>query len=272
LLFGIFGLFGLFGLYTTTQFGDVVDGTIKAPTLPPRVSATGMSLYLDSNGVANSPVALVTALAYGGMNSDGTPAANVIYAARSNAIYVRTSTNAGNSFDYSASVSTDIQSIVLDPNNWKVAYAVGAGAVYATVDGGKNWKNITGQLAPFNSGLDAVQLIKANGHDYLLVGGADGVFVTQDPLGVPTPTQKNNYQKLPSGPPVNPWTALNAIPTTPDGVQPGLPHVLVTQISYTPSMTLTTPGGPEKRGDVLLISTLGRGRGLPDFQRVDPIG
>ena len=52
--------------------------------------------------------------------------------------------------------------------------------------------------------------------------------------------------------PVSPgltWSALNV----------GLPHVLVTQISYTPSMTLQTVDGPQERGDVLLISTLGRG-------------
>ena len=223
-------LFGLNGVYETTNFGDVVSQIVG-----------GVKFSLPA---FTAPV--VTALAYGGMNSDGIAAENVIYAARSNVIYVRTNTNAPN-FDYSASVSTKIQSIVLDPKNWKVAYAVGGGAVYATVNGGKSWKNITGLLAPFNSNLGAVQLIKANGHDYLLVGGTDGVFVSQDPLGVPN--QTNNYQVLPSGSPGILWSALNV----------GLPHAQVTQISYTPSIMLTTPGGLQNRGDVLLISTLGGG-------------
>ena len=229
-------LLGYYGLYTSADNGNTV------------------SLVLP---VSNQPV---TALAYGGKNPGGTDAANVIYAARGKVIWVR-GPGGANVLFYSASVSssTPISSIVLDPNNWQVAYAVGsssvggAGAVYATVNGGHSWKNITGNLAPFNSGLDAVQIValyNGNGmpiHDELLVGGADGVFFTQDPLGAPNaPT----YPLNPSTAPAVIWTAWNV----------GLPHAPVTDISYTPSLMLKVNGVANTTvGNVLVVSTLGRG-------------
>ncbi len=246
-------LLGYNGIYTTIGFGDLVNQTLKPAGSP----ANGLNV----NGVATNSNARVTALAYGGMNPNGSPAPNVIYAARLTIIYVRTSTNATNIFDYSAKVSTPIKSIVLDPNNWQVAFAVGAasvggaGAVYATINGGRTWTNITGQLAPFNGGLDAVEIMKLppsgtfpNGRDALLVGGAAGVFVAYNPLGNPNGT--NTYQAIPAASPGLTWTALNV----------GLPHALVTQISYTPSMMLAVSGVANRaRGDVLLVATLGRG-------------
>ena len=149
----------------------------------------------------------------------------------------------------------------MDPHNWQVAYAVGttvtsgSGVVFATVNGGKSWTNITGNLAPFNAVLDAVQLIKLPpsfgfpfGQDALLVGGNDGVFVTYNPLGVPNAA--NTYQRIPANPSGITWAAWNT----------GLPHARVTQISYTPEMMLNVGGTLNTpTGNVLLVSTLGRG-------------
>src|SRR5262249_44182370 len=61
-----------------------------------------------------------------------------------------------------------------------------------------------------------------------------------------------SYQTLPIG-----NAALDNIPWAPLNL--GLPDVLVTDISYTPTMTLKTPSGSQTRGDVLLVSTLGAG-------------
>ena len=225
-------LVGYNGVYTTTSNGDIVSGIIGPVT----------------------PAQPVTALAYGGM-AGSTPKPNIIYAARGDTISVRT--GSGNVFNYSAVVPVArITSIVLDPNNWQVAYAAGSGSVFATVDGGHTWAEITGSLAVGgqSTGLDTVELVKLpagagfpDGEDALLVGGTNGVFASYNPLGVPNGT--NSYQMLPA--------ALNNVPWSPLNL--GLPGVLVSQISYTPTMTLKTPTGSQTRGNVLLISTLGAG-------------
>src|SRR5262249_55012445 len=112
-------LLGYYGLYASTN-GDILSKPI--------------------GDVAKSPDDVVTALAYGGMNANNTPAPDVIYAARGRVISVRT--GKGSSFNNTFAIPADvtITSIVLDPKNWKTGYAAGSGTageafVYATVDG-----------------------------------------------------------------------------------------------------------------------------------------
>src|SRR5262249_49966129 len=86
----------------------------------------------------------LSAVAYGGRNVDGSVNEDVIYRARFNEIRVRTGPNQA---DWKAEqkIGTDkITQIALDPTNWKVAYAVGGNRVWATVDGGDHWADITG--------------------------------------------------------------------------------------------------------------------------------
>ncbi len=302
-------------VYTTTNDGDIVSRTITDG-----FEGTGP----------------VSALAYGGRNPDGSAAPDVLYWARNNAIYVRTGAGATFTYDFVFPDGTSIKSIVLDPNNWQVAYAAGDNKVFATVNGGQSWTDITGNLGADATGLDTVQIVKIPGppnqpqKDALLVGGANGVFVSYNPLGVPNGT--NNYQRSP-GVKVGIATAPNGatevgstvtLKTAPlgalalsqgstvtitgvgvagyngtftvasvlsatsftytdpiTGLAPSggggvsrptptwsplngpvgnvLPNAVISQISYTPPMTLATPSGPQARGDVLLISTLGRG-------------
>ena len=130
---------------------------------------------------------LINALAYGGMNSDGTKNPDVFYAARSNWIFVRT--GADPQYDRQTEIpgAGKIVDIVMDPSNWQVAYAVDASHVWVTVDGGKKWTNITGDLAlnGNNTGLSTVEIIKGASADILLVGGTRGVFRTINPVGDP---------------------------------------------------------------------------------------
>ncbi|MDA1013146.1 MAG: DUF4347 domain-containing protein, partial [Planctomycetota bacterium] len=92
---------------------------------------------------ANTPT--VTALVYGGRNADGTLNKDVIYRARGNEIRVRSGSNNATDWGAAQTVGTDaITDIVVDPTNWKTAFAVGGDRVWATLDGGANWVDITG--------------------------------------------------------------------------------------------------------------------------------
>src|SRR5262249_21653409 len=89
----------------------------------------------------------VSALAYGGMNADGSPAPDVIFQARPTQIKV--STENGKSwptfFDLASVGATDkVTQITLDPENWRTAYATAGQKVFATRDGGATWADITG--------------------------------------------------------------------------------------------------------------------------------
>ena len=155
---------------------------------------------------------------------------------RGDVIYVRT----GNTPYYNREfqVTEAITDIVMDPTNWQVAYAVGSSKVFATVNGGTSWIDITGGLkaAGFNVGLTSVEVIKAGGTDVLLVGGTLGVFRATDPIDTSgTPAPRTNLA----------WAEFGS----------GLPNALVSDIDYTPARTY----GTRATGDVLSVSTMGRG-------------
>jgi hypothetical protein len=122
---------------------------------------------------------LVTALAYGGWDA-GRPEPNVLYAARGSTIYVRQPDGQVRS---KSTGGTDVTSIVLDPDNWQVAYAVDRQKVWTTTDGGTTWNSITGSLDELHARpLKCVQLIKTtSGDKVLLVGGLGGVYRLLNP-------------------------------------------------------------------------------------------
>ncbi len=202
-------LLGNVGLYETTgtNRGDVVQ----------RIGAKESSR--------------ITTLAYGGRNADGTPNAGVVYAVRENGrIYVRTGFGA-NFSDYAIATTGGpagrIYDIALDPDNWRIVYAVSDDRVYKSANAGANWSDITGTLAAglfaqSSRKLRTVEVVKtAAGQTAVLVGGAGGVYRALDPQGAAPPL----------------WSKLGF----------NLPNVLATDLRYEPS------------ADVLVAGTLGRG-------------
>jgi 6-phosphogluconolactonase (cycloisomerase 2 family) len=88
----------------------------------------------------------VSAVAYGG-RLKSVDAPGVMYVARGNLVFFRGHDGDSN-FDLMVEIPTagKITSIVMDPENYRVAYAVDANHVYATTDNGENWTDITGTL------------------------------------------------------------------------------------------------------------------------------
>ena len=83
----------------------------------------------------------VSALAYGGREG-GANKEQVLYVATTKQITVR---DANGRWGAPVTVGTGtINQVVLDPENWKVAYAVDDRHVYVTTDGGAHWADITG--------------------------------------------------------------------------------------------------------------------------------
>jgi Ca2+-binding RTX toxin-like protein len=122
----------------------------------------------------------VTAVAYGAFDNE-----HAIYVARGTKIFVRE--KEGGSFTESTiknsdgsstvTLSSDINDIVIDPNNWRTAYAVTNFNILRTLDGGQSWNRLAGyELA----GLQTVELI-TGATEILLIGAADGVYRIIEP-------------------------------------------------------------------------------------------
>ncbi len=175
---------------------------------------------------------------------------DVLYVGSSNQVWVRTTSggtlSAGGALqDKSGQAATDIRDVVVDPDEWTIAYAVdSSGHVYQTLDNGATWNDTTGNLLGLlesatnqQSGVDAnlwaVEVVRdvvipgevRTPNNLLVVGGAYGVF----------------YQTLdvdPSGEPV--WKRLGA----------ELPNAVVFDLDQ----------GVDVDGNAMLVaSTLGRG-------------
>ncbi|HMF14029.1 MAG TPA: sialidase family protein, partial [Gemmataceae bacterium] len=182
--------------------------------------------------IAGGSADMVTALAYGGKEPNGATLIDrpdVIYVARRNCIYVREPVAAGQPFPLGAALSPGvviagagtISDIVLDPNNWRTAYAIDSSHVYMTQDGGHTWNLIRGPAAA--SPYRTIEVVRTAGQQVLLLGGLGGVYRAIDPDPVTNLTPR--------------WSELGR----------GLPNVLVTDLHYNDT------------DKVLLAATLGRG-------------
>ena len=214
-------LLGRFGLYESSDAG----ATISSQTIVGKASRN--SEYFR-------------AVAFGG--SEGEVAA---YASFGGKIGVREPTQS--SFVLSRfrqlSNAKSISDIVVDPNDWKIAYAADpvANNVYGTVDGGKNWHVLSQNLKLQQpSSLELAKLKDARNRDVdvLLVGGVEGVFRAFNPAEHVTGSSQPA------------WSEFGA----------ALPNAIVKDISYTPAMKHRAPDGALRDiGDVLVVGTLGRG-------------
>jgi hypothetical protein len=146
----------------------------------------GNTVTIIDDRLADDP-AFVSAVAYGGINPDGTPNENVIYRARTR--YLRASSDGGMTWTSQKDVGVDttITQIAVDPKNWKTAYAVADnGKIFVTTDGGNNWADITAgalgatglpqqplrtaQLVPMDVPDLHFQMQNGNGYDVTLRG------------------------------------------------------------------------------------------------------
>ncbi len=75
-----------------------------------------------------------------------------------------------------------ILDIVIDPQDWRTAYAVDQSKVYMTTNAGADWTTISQKLN--NTNLRSLEIVETGGQTVLLVGGALGVYKTIDPAGV----------------------------------------------------------------------------------------
>ena len=174
-----------------------------------------------------------SALAYGGRKA-GANQVNVIYGARGNEIFVSLPNPDGTPGAFVRETkglesATAIHDIVLDSENYEIAYAVSDNAVYKRI-GADNWVVISQRLS--NPNLATVEFLREGGHDVLLVGGVAGVFRAVDPA------------------PGVRWTEFGA----------GLPNAAVRDVSFV-SVTPAAWENPRNlsRDDLLLAGTQGRG-------------
>ncbi len=165
----------------------------------------------------------VSALAYGGrIGTVDNP--DVIYVARRDGtIGVRTKLKGAFTFQKIKTASSIVK-IVLDPTNWKTAYAIDSTHVYRTTDGGATpWKVV----AEFpTEELRGLQFVRTATGTALVVGGMDGV-----------------YRKINPDDPASLWTHFGQ----------GLPHAPVYDLTFIGKDPSTTAD------DQLLVATLGRG-------------
>lgn len=127
--------------------------------------------------------------------------------------------------------ATLISDIVLDPDDFDIAYAISESTVYKRT-GPNTWVVISQQLRNFN--LKSLEIQKTGATTVLLVGGVSGVFRAINPA--PSVT----------------WTELGR----------SLPNALVMDIDF---VSRDAPAfGPLDQNEVLIVGTLGRGAWLID--------
>jgi hypothetical protein len=154
--------------------------------------------------------------------------ADVIYAIRGNNVFIRT-TGGFASNALAAPVGQpaiagagQILDLVMDPDDWRTAYAVDSRNVYQTTDAGLNWRVVSDKLGVPN--LRSLSFVEtASGRDALLVGTNLGVYRAFDPQ------------------PGVAWTEVGR----------ALPNALVSDLLYT-----DVQGAAD---DVLSVGTMGRG-------------
>jgi hypothetical protein len=169
----------------------------------------------------NGPGANRNAMAYGG-RSGGVDNPDVLYVGSGTAVFLRT-TAAPAALAPTAALPTGggtIRDVVLDPDEWRSAFAVDSNQVFRTTNAGASWTDITGNLAQLGAGdFQTTVYVAGATIDLLLVGTNAGVFVSFSSSGFTS------------------WSRLGI----------GLPNVLVADLDY------------DVADDVLVAGTLGRG-------------
>lgn len=121
-----------------------------------------------------------TAVAYGGREPDGSGGfvnrERVAYAAREDTIYTRGTS--GGFVERKVDGAVYIYNIVMDPDDWRTAYALDYYSLFRTTDGGQSWHRID---SPYDGVASApmysMTIVKAaNGEKVLFVGTKEAVY------------------------------------------------------------------------------------------------
>jgi hypothetical protein len=169
------------------------------------------------------PGANRNAMAYGG-RSGGVDNQDVLYVGSGTAVFLRTTAVGGlaPTAPLPAGAGT-IRDVVLDPDDWRSAFAVDSNKMFRTTNAGASWTDITGNLTQLGAGgfqtTVFVAGISSADRDLLVVGSIAGVFVSFSDSGFTS------------------WSRLGA----------GLPNAPVADLDY------------DAADDVLVAGTLGRG-------------
>src|SRR5262249_20181524 len=116
-------LIGVYELYESTDFARTA-ARVELPNKPGKRS--------------------LTAAAAGSRETNGAAAPLAAYVAAGSGIWYRTSTGGPFAGPITPPGAGTITDITIDPENWRIAYALDAKHLYATIDGGLNWIDITG--------------------------------------------------------------------------------------------------------------------------------
>jgi hypothetical protein len=171
----------------------------------------------------DGPGANRNAMAYGG-RSGGVDNQDVLYVGSGTAVFLRTTVGAALAPTAALPAGGGtVRDVVLDTDDWRIAFAIDSNQVFRTTDAGASWTDITGNLMQRGAGdfntTEFVAGAAPNDNDLLLVGTNAGVFVSFSSSG---------------------FTIWNKLGT-------GLPNALVADLDYNVA------------DDVLLAGTLGRG-------------
>jgi len=160
------------------------------------------------------------AMAYGG-RSGGVGNPDVLYVAEDATVYVRTVAAGPVSPTVATFPGGFVNGIVMDPEDWMIAYVIDDDQVFRTPDAGGSWIDVTGDLTSLiasNPQFTSLTFIPGIVDDAIVVGGRDGVF-------------RSRTSALGS------WEALGT----------GLPIVPVFDLTY------------DAQDDLLVAGTMGRG-------------
>ncbi|MFM9962902.1 MAG: Calx-beta domain-containing protein [Planctomycetaceae bacterium] len=113
-----------------------------------------------------------SALVYGGV-SQGVPNPDLIYAGVGNRVFVRTVAGGPLAATAGAFPGGFVRDVIVDPNDWRIAYAADNNQVFMTTNTGATWTDITGNLV--NNDIRTLELI-TGANATLLAGGNGGVF------------------------------------------------------------------------------------------------
>ncbi len=150
---------------------------------PTKMAIGFNSLYESDDGLAtvdelqsrSRGTQRVSAIAYGGRDAAGDHA-DVLYASRGNTVFVREA-DAARTTDFAARVivgAGTIVDLVLDPTEWRTAYAIDSSDVYRTTDAGVTWEKVSANLP--TGKLGSLELATTDaGVQLLLVGSTAGV-------------------------------------------------------------------------------------------------
>jgi hypothetical protein len=221
-------------MYTPIQTNSVVGGRLLLAGEGSVYESLDKGDTLTDIGITGT--GNCSCIAYGGMKN-GIPNPNVVYACKSNKVYLRTSPN--QTLTLTAGIlptNRAITDIAVDPTDWARAFIVsnseGLGKVYMTTNAGETWINITGTLATSEIGeIPCSEIIRdpIGGFGGLVVGTEYGVWLLW----------KNIINNITSS------TTSTSIAWVKVGTQ--IPNVQINDINYNAA------------DDILVIGTCGRG-------------